>query len=325
MVEEAVLYAVLIGSGGLGLFWVFRLKEGYGAPFLRAFRAFILVSFAYAAASYLGEIILPGILPPDQQSLTRGYMAVDLITIPLLGGIFYLLFLWIVRLFEKRASRAARFVFFAVEALFLVVFALSFASYFGRGLSAWIELSVLVLNGIVILLLGSAVLILLTAVPESRDPDRRVLARRLGGLYAAAFAVLGIALSLPLLVQPADPKPFRVAVAACLFLINIPALVFLRKFSKTRVLDLSGRAPDGTGPAGAIREAGLTEREWEIVRLVAQGLDNREIGKRLFISPKTVKNNMTGIYAKTGARNRVQLANLTNRSNQVSGTGPGKI
>lgn len=62
-----------------------------------------------------------------------------------------------------------------------------------------------------------------------------------------------------------------------------------------------------------VLDFGVTDREMEIIRLVAQGLDNREIGKRLFISPKTVKNHITSIYAKTGARNRVQLANRLNR------------
>lgn len=52
---------------------------------------------------------------------------------------------------------------------------------------------------------------------------------------------------------------------------------------------------------------------------MALGLSNREIGKRLFISPKTVKNHITSIYAKTGARNRVQLVNLLNRPEE----GPG--
>ena len=71
---------------------------------------------------------------------------------------------------------------------------------------------------------------------------------------------------------------------------------------------------------GAVRDAGITGRELEVARLVAAGLDNREIGKRLFISPKTVKNHLTSIYAKTGARNRVQLANFLGRP----GDGPGR-
>ena len=72
--------------------------------------------------------------------------------------------------------------------------------------------------------------------------------------------------------------------------------------------------PAETGLAALVRDASISDREQEIVRLVAIGLGNREIGKKLFISPKTVKNHMTSIYAKTGARNRVQRANLLNRN-----------
>ncbi len=50
--------------------------------------------------------------------------------------------------------------------------------------------------------------------------------------------------------------------------------------------------------------AGLTAREVEVLRLVAQGLSNKEIGARLVISPKTVPNHVEHIYAKIDASNR---------------------
>jgi DNA-binding NarL/FixJ family response regulator len=50
--------------------------------------------------------------------------------------------------------------------------------------------------------------------------------------------------------------------------------------------------------------AGLTAREVEILRLVARGLSNKEIAKRLVISPKTVGKHVEHIYAKTHASNR---------------------
>lgn len=55
---------------------------------------------------------------------------------------------------------------------------------------------------------------------------------------------------------------------------------------------------------------GITEREKEIIRLVCEGLSNKEIQTRLFISLQTVKDHVYRIYRKTGARNRVQLVNL---------------
>ncbi|MFF4447331.1 response regulator [Streptomyces sp. NPDC001502] len=52
----------------------------------------------------------------------------------------------------------------------------------------------------------------------------------------------------------------------------------------------------------------LTEREVEIVRLVARGLTNAEIGAELFISAGTAKTHIANVQAKLGARNRVGIA-----------------
>ena len=50
----------------------------------------------------------------------------------------------------------------------------------------------------------------------------------------------------------------------------------------------------------------LTERELEVLKLVAQGLNNREIGKRLFISENTVKNHVRNILEKLQLHSRME-------------------
>ncbi len=50
----------------------------------------------------------------------------------------------------------------------------------------------------------------------------------------------------------------------------------------------------------------LTEREHEIVRLLAVGLTNAEIASQLYISVETVKKHAGNIYAKLGVRNRTE-------------------
>lgn len=62
------------------------------------------------------------------------------------------------------------------------------------------------------------------------------------------------------------------------------------------------------GPVGADGVSVLTERELDILRLVAQGLDNNEIGAELGLSEKTVRNRLTVIFEKLHVNNRTQAA-----------------
>jgi two-component system NarL family response regulator len=68
---------------------------------------------------------------------------------------------------------------------------------------------------------------------------------------------------------------------------------------------------DPDAPAGTLAGEGtrgpLTSRETEIVRLVAAGCRNREIGERLSISEKTVKTHLSNVFQKLGVRDRIEL------------------
>jgi DNA-binding CsgD family transcriptional regulator len=68
---------------------------------------------------------------------------------------------------------------------------------------------------------------------------------------------------------------------------------------------LPGRRPS--------RRFGLTLREREVARLVANGLANREVAERLFISRRTVEANLSKVYAKLGVRSRTELASRLGR------------
>jgi two-component system, NarL family, response regulator DevR len=56
------------------------------------------------------------------------------------------------------------------------------------------------------------------------------------------------------------------------------------------------------------RLASLTDREREILSLIADGLTNKQIGERLFLAEKTVKNYVSGLLAKLGMQRRTQAA-----------------
>ena len=55
-----------------------------------------------------------------------------------------------------------------------------------------------------------------------------------------------------------------------------------------------------------LRDVGLTQREHEILGLIAQGLSNREIGEKLFVSENTVKTHSSRLFEKMQVNRRIQ-------------------
>jgi len=68
-------------------------------------------------------------------------------------------------------------------------------------------------------------------------------------------------------------------------------------------IELANRALTAAGQYGA-GAAGLTARETQVLRLIADGASTREISERLFISAKTADNHIQHIYIKLGVTNR---------------------
>ncbi|CAN5690104.1 AAA family ATPase [soil metagenome] len=64
--------------------------------------------------------------------------------------------------------------------------------------------------------------------------------------------------------------------------------------------------PRGPRPVTRANPAGLTRRQFEVLGLLAGGLENREIAERLYISPKTVEHHVTAILAKLDVRTRTE-------------------
>jgi DNA-binding CsgD family transcriptional regulator len=104
-----------------------------------------------------------------------------------------------------------------------------------------------------------------------------------GGLIAAVFAGLGIWLGLKL------TKKKEVVVVKE---VPVPA---------TQTFTLN---------EGRLKDLGITRRELEILELIAQGLSNREIADKLFVSENTVKTHSSRLFDKLSARRRTQAVQI---------------
>ena len=103
------------------------------------------------------------------------------------------------------------------------------------------------------------------------------------GLIAAVFATLGIWLGLKL-----TGRRERVVIKE----VPVPTSEPLLPDSSKRVA------------------LGITRRELEILELIAQGLSNREIADKLFVSENTVKTHSSRVFDKLGAKRRTQAVQL---------------
>jgi DNA-binding NarL/FixJ family response regulator len=134
----------------------------------------------------------------------------------------------------------------------------------------------------------------------SAHPATKVLALTTFDLDEYVYAAVRAGASGFLLkdVSPAD-LVHAVAVVARGDVVVAPALT-------RRLLDRYAGGPDPTTGPETLR--GLSEREVEVLRLVARGLANAEIGQQLFLSEATVKTYVSRLLTKLDARDRVQLA-----------------
>lgn len=103
-----------------------------------------------------------------------------------------------------------------------------------------------------------------------------------GGLVAAVFAGVGIWLGLKLTKKKETVVVREVPVPAQPFSVN-----------KTR-----------------LQELGITRREHEILELIANGLSNREIADKLFVSENTVKTHSSRLFDKLRAKRRTQAVQI---------------
>jgi two-component system response regulator DesR len=160
---------------------------------------------------------------------------------------------------------------------------------------------------------------ILPAARESR-PDVAVLDIDLPGMdgltAAAALRTEAPECRVLILTALAQPRNLRTALAAEVagFLPkDTPAVELIRAI---REIAGGGRVVDTSTALAALesRPSPLTERETDVLRLHAEGMDPREIAASLFLSYGTVRNYLTSATDKLGAKNRIHAIKIATDS-----------
>ena len=106
---------------------------------------------------------------------------------------------------------------------------------------------------------------------------------------------------------------WRAAAATAGQLGAAPLSAVLRDLARRARLDVGSAGGSRNGHGDGRLTGSLTDRELEVLRLLARGLSNREIGAELFITPKTASVHVSNILAKLGAASRTEAAAIAHR------------
>ncbi|MCX4784958.1 MULTISPECIES: response regulator [unclassified Streptomyces] len=90
-----------------------------------------------------------------------------------------------------------------------------------------------------------------------------------------------------------------------------------------RLMNSLREEESGTGPEEDDALSGLSPREKDVLALIGEGLTNSQIGKRLYLSEKTVKNHISRLLAKLGVERRIQAAVIAAHATEPSPPGAG--
>ena len=152
-----------------------------------------------------------------------------------------------------------------------------------------------------------------------RDPDIALRAAELSSadprplIRAAVLEDAGTLLGDP---RSAEAVPlFETALAVC------TAAGAERDAARIRsLLRARGVRPPVSGPRSARQWPELTESEYTVVSLVAEGATNRQVAERLYLSPYTVNSHLRHVFSKLGIRSRTELVRLAAEAGVYSGS-----
>ena len=305
-----LIYFFLITLTLAVIFLAYKLWKKNHHKFLNFFFYYIIFFNIYGFLNHNGRSFAMELYHGSEFDALTAILVIASVTTPAFLISMYFLFAWIAELLEIRLTLWFKVIFWLVQVLLLGFLFYIFFTFIRTKSMELVAPFSRILSYAVIVMIFSAVFFLLIGSTKVSNPLRKGLSRNLGWIYLIMF-------SLQVLFSDVFRFPFYQDIvlhslffSTLYFSINIPPLLYLHHYLNKHGFKIEGIPVPAEGLTRFITEFRITEREKEIIALLIEGLSNKEISRRLFISIKTVKNHVTNIYTKTSVNNRVQLSNL---------------
>lgn len=289
------------------IYTAYNLTRQFPLKFLTSYLYFLGFFYISGSLYFIGADFNVLLFQRSPESFQLTLQVILLLVAP--ADILFLFFfiLWVTELFERKLPAGFKWGYFSVQIiLFLnaVVKLKKLLDTQSVELAGPISTLRQTINAFAILL---AILYLLLAAGLSPNAVRKGLGLRMGFFYLfgfVAFTFFADVIVLPFYSNSAHRLAF---VAFLDFALNVPPLLVLRRFLKKSPSELGVVVPGASELEDYCAHHGLTSREKDIIELIMAGKDTKEIAKALYISTKTVKNNISKVFQKTHAKSRVQL------------------
>lgn len=219
-------------------------------------------------------------------------------------------------------------VIFIADTSFIIVFLCRFVNWLIARPMSKVEIVLTFVTGVIYLLVSVASTLVKTRILETIQPilpainisyciivgakSYGTIENRLVRNVNLVFCIISLSI-VPLLVICAIFTPLRSLVFSMVemaYFIMYLTFMFI-SFEKT---EKSIERRNGEPTLEDFSKYHITEREFDVIKLIRKGMTNKEIGYELGISVNTVNNHIANIFQKTGVRSRIDLLNVLNEA-----------
>ena len=306
------LYGFYLCFAAFVIYIGYALSRRFPYKFLKDFLNYLVFYYIYGFIFFIGVSFNILLFLPSLESFQMAAQLILLLATPLEILFLFFLILWVSELLDRRFPRWAGWVYFSVQtALFVRVIIRAQRLLDTHDLQRSGPTTQLQMVGVIIFY--AAFVYLIFGGRRNLSKRRKALARRMGVL-----SLLGYTLFLAFTEKFSLPfySNFTLMLLSMALLhsaVNLAPVLVLRRFLARYPQELGGEIPATSKLQDFYIEHRLTQREREIIELIMSGNDTKEIAKALFISTKTVKNNLSNIFQKTHAKSRIQLLSFIQR------------
>jgi DNA-binding CsgD family transcriptional regulator len=304
------IYFLFLGMGLVTIYISYRLARRYRFRFLDYYLYNVIFSIAVVFINHVGKMFAHLVLGPQSWSIHfTADIIISYLALPAAIVSLYMMICWILEFLWGKVFRWFKWTFWLIQTLLILVNFTTAKIYFDTKELKSINLFSSAYEIILLLINLIAFLYLILKGKSLENKARRKLAINLGLIHLICVtAAVGLYIFIVRCIIN-NTLVFFSVIASLHISVEIIPLLYLRGFLGKHHAEL-GFSSTVHGIERFFKEFKITDREQSIIRLILKGKTNDEIGDELFISTKTVKNNISNIYQKTKVKNRIQLTNL---------------